>query len=94
MDLVPGAQPVSLQRRVQFVTLLQMVDHGTPNLATTVAICPGADRRDFEAALACLLDEASIEGPCPGLSSLVALAEAGSMRLTALGTQRLAEDDV
>ena len=82
------------QQRVQFVTLLQLAEHGAPTLAMTAAICPGTDRRDFEAALACLLDEASIQGPPGRLSSLVALAEAGQFTLTALGQQRLDEDDV
>ena len=93
---IPGPRPplVPSQQRVQFVTLLQLAEHGAPTLATTAAICPGTDRRDFEAALACLLDEASIQGPPGRLSSLVALAEAGQFTLTALGQQRLDEDDV
>ena len=94
MDPRPPAPLVPLQQRVQFIILLQLADHGTPPSAMTAAICPGADRRDFESALACLLDEASIQGPPGRLSSLVALAEAGQFTLTALGQQRLDEDDV
>ena len=86
--------PVPLQRRVQFVVLLQLAEHGHADVATTTAICAGADRRDLERALEYLLDEGSIEGPTWRLSTLVALAEAGRMTLTVLGRLRLDEDDV
>ena len=94
MDSLTSAVPVTLHRRVQFVTMLQMAECGMADLTTVAAICPGADRRDFEAALAFLLDESSIQGPHGRLSSLVALAEAGQLTLTGLGRRRLAEDDV
>ncbi len=74
--------PGATQHRVQFVALLQLAEHGTADLATTVAICPGTDRRDLESALGYLLDEGSIEGPSWRLSSLVALVEAGQFTLT------------
>ena len=86
--------PVPLQRRVQFVVLLQLAEHGSVDIATTSAICPGADRRDLEQALGYLLDEGAIEGPTWRLSPLVALAEDGRMSLTVLGRLRLDEDDV
>ena len=90
MDL--AVPPGWMQHRVQFVVLLQLAEHGSADRATTVTICPSADRRDLEAALGNLLYEGSIEGPSWRLSSLVALAEAGRFTLTARGRQRLDED--
>ena len=94
MDLRTAPSAVPLYRRVQFVAMLQLAERGSADLATMAAICPGALRGDFEAALACLLDEASVTGPDGLRSSLVALAEAGELTLTDLGRRRLAEDDV
>ena len=74
--------------------MLQLAEHGTVDLATTAAICPGTDRRDLESAPGYLLDARSIEVPTWRLSSFVDLAEAGQFTLTALGQQRLDEDDV
>lgn len=83
---------MALQRRVQFVALLQLAEHGTADVATTAAICRGSDRRDLEVALEYLLEEGSIVGPTWRLSSMVALAEDGRMTLTVLGQRRLDED--
>ena len=85
--------PGSMQRRVQYVVLLQLAEHGSADSATTAAICPHTDRRDLEAALGYLLDARSIQGPTWRLSSLVALVEAGQFSLTERGQQRLDEDD-
>ena len=90
----PSCSPLPMQRRVQFVALLQLAEPGTVDRATTVAICPGTDRRDLEAALGSLVDEGSIEGPTERSNSLVALAEAGRFTLTTHGQRRLAEDDI
>jgi hypothetical protein len=79
---------------VQFVALLQLAEHGTADLSTTVAICPGTDRRDLESALGYLLDERSIEGPSWRLSSLVALVEARQFTLTTGGRRRLDENEL
>jgi hypothetical protein len=92
MDL--ALPPVSMQRRVQFAVLLQFAERGTAGRATTAAICPSTDRRDFEVALENLLDEGSIEGPAWRMDSLAALAQGGWLTLTARGQQRLDEDDV
>lgn len=89
--LVPS---VTVQQLVQFAILLQLAKHCAPTLSMTAALCPGTDRRDLETALGHLLDARSIEGPTWRLTSLVALAEAGQFTLTALGQQRLDEDDV
>lgn len=88
---LPRQPSVSLQRRVQFVALLQLAEHGTVNPATTAAICSGSDGRDLEVALGILLDDGSVEGPTWRLNSLVALAEAGRLTLTHRGRQQLAE---
>lgn len=90
---VPTA-PTAMQRRVQFVVLLQFAEHMTATAATTRAICPGTDKRDFESALGYLLDDGALEGPTWHLSSLVALAEGGALALTKRGQRRLDEDDV
>jgi hypothetical protein len=82
-----------MQWRVRFAALLQFVEHGRADLATTAAICPGTDRWDLEVALASLLGQRSIEEPI-GLEKLLTLAEDGKLALTALGRLRLDEDDV
>jgi hypothetical protein len=91
MDVV--LTPMTIQRRVQFAVLLQLAEHGAADPSTTRAICPGTDGRDLEAALEYLLDEGSVEGPTWRLESLVALAEAGLLALTALGQRQLTEND-
>jgi hypothetical protein len=82
-----------MRRRVQFAVLLQFAESGAADRATTAAICPGTDRWDLEVALASLLGQGSIEGPL-GLETLVTLAEAGKLALTARGRLRIDEDDV
>jgi hypothetical protein len=86
--------PASMQRRVRFVVLLQLAEHGYADLATTTAICPPTDERDLEAALEHLLQEGSIAGDTWRLEPLVTLAENGNLALTTLGRRRIDEDDV
>jgi hypothetical protein len=83
-----------MQRRVRFAVLLQLAEHGRADRATTAAMVPGADERDLTMALENLLDDGSVEGPAGRPESLVELAEAGWLRLTALGMLRVDEDDV
>ena len=83
-----------MQRRVRFAVLLQLAEHGTADRATTAAMVPGADERDLTMALENLLDDGSIDGPTTRSDSLVALAEGGLLRLTALGMLRVDEDEV
>ena len=92
--LPPPTLPTSMQRRVQFVVLLQIAEHKTATRTTTSALCPRTDRRDFESALGHLLDEGSLSGPTWHLTSLVALAEGGWLALTEHGQQRLDRDDL
>jgi hypothetical protein len=86
--------PASMQRRVRFVVLLQLAEHGSADLETTTAICPTTDQRDLEAALEHLLQEGSIAGDTWLLEPLVTLAASGNLALTALGRRRIDEDDV
>jgi hypothetical protein len=83
-----------MQRRVRFAVLLQLAEHGAADRATTAAMVPGADERDLTMALENLLDDGSIDGPSARSDSLVALAEGGLLRLTALGMLRVDEDEV
>jgi hypothetical protein len=81
-------------QRVQFAVLLQFAEHGSANLAATAAVVPGSGGRDFRLALENLLDEGSLEAPPARVESLVELAGGGWLRLTDLGRQRIAEDEV
>jgi hypothetical protein len=83
-----------MQRRVRFAVLLQLAERGTADRATTAAMVPGSDERDLTMALENLLDDGSIEGPAYRPEPLVALAEGGWLKLTALGRQRVDEDEV
>lgn len=69
-------------------------EHNTATLATTTAICPGTDHRDFEAALGYLVEEGSLDGPTWRPSSFLALAERGCLTLTERGRKRFDEDDL
>ena len=89
-----AAAHARMNRRVQFLVLLQLAENGTATVATTAVVCEGSDRRDLEAALEHLVDDGSIQGPACHLSSLVALAEDGQMKLTRLGRRRLDKDDI
>jgi hypothetical protein len=57
-----------IQERVQFAVLRQFAEHKTADLASTMAICPGTDSRDFQAAVGYLLEVGSLDGP-PGASA-------------------------
>jgi hypothetical protein len=81
-------------QRVQFAILLQFAEHGSANLAMTAAVVPGSSGRDFRLALEHLLDEGSLEAPSGRVESVVELAGGGWLRLTDLGRQRIADDDV
>jgi hypothetical protein len=60
---------------------------------TTLAICPGMDRRDLEVALAYLIEDGPIDGPPRvTLESLVDLAEGGGLTLTERGRRRRHKD--
>ena len=85
---------VPMQRRVQFVALMQLAERGTVNVSTTATICPGRDRRDLESALGYMLDDGSISGPTWRLESLAELARAGLLKLTARGQRWLDEDEI
>jgi hypothetical protein len=86
--------PAAIQRRIQFVALLQLAERGTVNVSNIATICPGTDRRDLESALGYLLDQGSISGPTWRLESLAELARAGLLTLTARGQQMLYEDEI
>jgi hypothetical protein len=81
-----------MQRHVRYAVLLQFAETGRVDLATTVAMVPGAEEGDLTTALEILLDEGSIEGQTWRDEPLVELAVSGWMRLTALGRLRLDED--
>jgi hypothetical protein len=83
-----------MQRRVRVAVLLQLAEHGTADPATTAAMVPGADERDLTMALENLFDDGSIEAPAARQEPLVKLAEAGWLTLTAVGRQRIDEDEV
>jgi hypothetical protein len=84
----------AMQRRVRFAVLSQLAERGSADGATTAAMVPGADERDLTMALENLLDDGSIEGPAAGSEPLVKLAEAGWLKVTALGRRRIDQDEV
>jgi hypothetical protein len=81
-----------MQRHVRYAVLLQLAESGRIDLATTVAMVPGANEANLTTALEHLLDEGSIERQTWRAEPLVELAVSGWMRLTALGRLRLDED--
>ena len=80
---------VSMQERMQYAILLQILEHETANRWKTVAVCPGTDQRDFDEALLYLLREGLLEGPTPRLLTLADLARGGWLTLTEHGLARL-----
>jgi hypothetical protein len=85
---------VSMRRRVQYVAMLQLAQSGRAYWATTAAICRGTDRRDLEAALVILHNDGLVDGDTCRLDSMVSLAEAGLLELTARGQLQLSTDSV
>jgi hypothetical protein len=81
-----------MQRRVRFAVLLQLAERGVADRAMTAAMVPGANSQDLTTALENLLDEGSIEAQTWRPGTLLDLAEAGWVKLTALGRLRLDED--
>ena len=83
---------VSMPERVRFAVLLQILEHETANRRRTAAVCPGTDVAEFEAALAHLVGEGSLEGPTSRPDTLTELAAGGWLTVTERGLLRLYGD--
>jgi len=84
----PQRQPlpkVSVQERVQYTILLQILEHETADRWKTVAVCPGIDQPEFDRALMCLIREGALAGPTPRRGTLAELAQGGWLTLTERG---------